>query len=315
LLRDPLRKEFQQWLGERLRGTVPERATARYPDDEAGSPGESGDADEAFEEAVLAYGGGVDTGSVPFQADVQPDDIFRLIRDPGQVAFKLTFDLEPSVENDQAKERLSRAVVVSLLPTLLEGVAADDLTAVFEAGLKLFDGGWNRCMGLLLCRLSVTDSPQVALDTARDIWGDPLPPLVAATLIDAAPPSERKTLLDGALAAASGADNLAQRAAVLTFLLPHLEPSASTQPIADLAVMLEQMEPHAVSTLLGQLDVETLPPAALLPFVQRLLRSATSRRDLFPSLQRMLPALKRLGSASTIRSLPQAIRDAIACVR
>jgi hypothetical protein len=77
-------------------------------------------------------------------------------------------------------------------------------------------------------------------------------------------------------------------------LLPRVEPMVSAKVVEELAVLTDQMAPHDILELLKLLamDIDHIPPSASLLFVQRLLRSTGTRRDLFVSLRHIVPECK-----------------------
>jgi hypothetical protein len=307
LVRDPLRQEFLRWLEEHLA----ESEVSGQSESPIGGKGSDASAEASGDASGDHEAGG---GRVEFRLQsLAPGDLFRLNRE-GRQAFDIEFTVADGVAEED-KPRIQRKIVRSFAPTMVQNSSADDLLAVAKDGRELRNGAWAATIGLLLRRLCVTDSFNAALQTARTTWGEGLPPMVTSLLIQAAPATERETLVATARASAGQVANPASRAELWTLLIPYLDASEWPQAIQDLAGVVDKMGVSEVSSLLEQLDVEMLPPAAVLPFIQRVLRSTAARRDLLKSVRRMLPAIKRIGGTSITQSLPQVIREAVARVR
>jgi hypothetical protein len=245
-----------------------------------------------------------------------PSDVFRLSRAPGQSAFKFAYDPEPAWHDDRHRQEVERGLVRSFAPRVIASLSPAERRSLAEESRNLRETGPHPTIGRLLRRLALTVSPQAALDESRRIWEDRLPPLVASMLVAVAPEAERRTLAEGALAAATEL-NAAQRATVLCFVLPHLEPPASANAVEDLDALISQTSFNDVMRLLQQLDdeVDRLPRSILLLFVQRLLHSAETRKDLLASLQKVLPVLRRLAGGSVGGIILRVIREAAGSVR
>jgi hypothetical protein len=309
MLIDPLRDELQRFLSERPADPV------QHEDPSQTST------DDGISISVRPSQTSTDEG-ISISVRVNFGDAFRLLRDPTQVPIALMDNRGAPIKIGQENVQTCRSVARAFFAAFLEKIPKRDLDSVLEAGAKLRNGGWHWCMGILLRRLADTDSVEAAFETARGVWGDSLPPTVAALLLPAAPPHESRTLVHCALADAPGIKDPAERIVVMTLLLPYLDPPMSAKLLMDLQILLEEAKPLERSSpvswwswLFRRLDRDACPPSLLARLVQRRLREADSRQDALESLEEMLPAIRRIGGANAMRSIPLVVRDAVARVQ
>lgn len=273
ILHDPLRAEFQRWLSGRLGVT---------PSSDEPLPREANDGEWSCD--------------FPF-----PEHVFGLNRMPGQAAFVIAIEPTPRWEDDAHKERVERELIRRAADQALGAVAAEELRPPYDAAVALSGVVWHRAIGLLLQRMAVIEPADAVLTAAHAIWPDRIPSVVAALIAPCAPPAEAAELVAAALAAAPDLTDPEDRATLLMFLLPRLQPPESQQALVDLdAAIRATPGGGAISRLIETFSAQSdgLPAPALLLFVQHVLRSADCRRGLFTSLRELLPVLRRLAGPS-----------------
>jgi serine/threonine-protein kinase len=303
LLQDPLRKQ----LYESLVSNSPAQPNTGT-DIESGGVAETAAGAEAQIEPK-------EPNEVRFSVGgFRPSDLFRLVRDPTQTQVEISFDTPPKWESESARDQAYRGISVFIARQVVKLESPADLASILAAGRILYEGGWNKCLACLLVRIADLESTHAALCIAGDIWGDGVPPIIVASLIGSMNPPERRKFVDSARATAGTLSNI-ERAKVIGLLLPHMEQVASRMAIQELEGLVEQMSADDVKKVLEQLDVQSLAPAALLPFVKQLLRPTKSRRELLSLLATMLLPMKRLAGATLAQSLLRATLEAVDFVR
>lgn len=174
---------------------------------------------------------------------------------------------------------------------------------------------WHRALGALLQRFASFESGEGALQEARKIWPDQLPPVIVGALASQLPPFERAKLIPDSLRAAKDVEDAANRSVALASLVPHLDDERSREEaLREVAgALAEVLRQERGASLLSDLilSLPVLPaPRHLFPLIQALVHRTSMRRDLLDYIRKLNRIIENLGGVDT----PGSVADAVLTV-
>jgi hypothetical protein len=244
--------------------------------------------------------------TIGFHLQSRPlDQIFRLSGPPYGPVLEIRFDDSGRLEPVDVMRGGELGIVGQVVIALVADLSINDLESLHADAQAVDGSAWHWPVALLLERLAATESPQAAVEEARLIWPEAIPPIVTATLARWVPAP-----LDEAFSAdaRSQADALppAERALVLALTLPNLKREGLARGVEELVSLARQLSAAEAQNVLLKTTADGrpgLPAIVRLALVRAKLHEIAERRDLLGTLMVLLPVLTSLSEAGFVQAM------------